>query len=154
MIKSAIHSALTPLQTSIDTLTTRVEVCECRHGETSEITTLKAEVADLRKDVDYLKFTDFTSLLKATDDLDALKTSKIPPATTGDVHRDDVAVNKLDAETDEEKIEVHDITIYDDLADLEDIMFETERQTYLRDTTMGGPSESFIPSKVTAGTKA
>ncbi|KAG5611388.1 hypothetical protein H5410_022669 [Solanum commersonii] len=72
-------------------------------GEASEVTALKAKVEDLRKDVDYLNSTDFTSLLEATDDVDAPSTFKIPPATTGDVHKDDAAVDESDAETDEER---------------------------------------------------
>ncbi|KAG5599390.1 hypothetical protein H5410_030760 [Solanum commersonii] len=105
MIESIIVAALIPLRASIDTLTTRVEACESRHGETLEVTTLKVEVVDLRKDVDYLKSTYFTSLLEAADDMDALATFEIPSATTKDVHRDDLVADESEAETDEEKIE-------------------------------------------------
>ncbi|KAG5599642.1 hypothetical protein H5410_031012 [Solanum commersonii] len=139
MIESAICTALTPPpQTSIDTVTTRVEACENRQGETSEVMTLKAKVADLRKDVDYIKSTGFTLLLQAADDLDTPETSEIPPATTRDIHRDDATVDESDAETNEEQITVHDAAVYDDLAYLDDVMFETARQTSLRDTTTGG----------------
>jgi len=55
---------------------------------------LKAEVVDLRKDVDYLKSTNFTSLLEVIHDVDAPKTSEIPPATIGDVLRDDMVVDE------------------------------------------------------------
>ncbi|KAG5586369.1 hypothetical protein H5410_046803 [Solanum commersonii] len=104
MIKSAIIAALTPFQTSIDTLTTRDKACESRQRETFEVMSLKAEVADLRNDVDYLKSTDFTSLLEVVDDLDSCDTSVIPPSTTGDVHKDDAAIDESDTETDEEQI--------------------------------------------------
>uniref|UniRef100_M1DQ16 Putative plant transposon protein domain-containing protein n=1 Tax=Solanum tuberosum TaxID=4113 RepID=M1DQ16_SOLTU len=119
MIKSPIFVALTPLRTSIYTLTMRFVPYERRQGETSDVTALKAEVAD---------------------DVDAPETSKIPPVSTRDVHRDGTIVNKSDAETNEEQIHLSDGEVYDDLVDLEDSMFENACQTSLRDTTMDGSS--------------
>ncbi|KAG5576653.1 hypothetical protein H5410_056787 [Solanum commersonii] len=122
-------------------------------GETFEVTDLKAEVADLRKDMDYLKSSDFTSLLEVADDVDSLTTSKIPPTTTGDIHRDVMAAEDRDVETDEEQIDLRDAEVYDDMADLEDVMFETACQTSLRVTTISG-SNGANPSEVTPGTEA
>uniref|UniRef100_M1DZP5 Polyprotein protein n=1 Tax=Solanum tuberosum TaxID=4113 RepID=M1DZP5_SOLTU len=104
MIDSPILVALTPLRDSIDDLATRVIACESRQGKTFEVSTLKAEVADFRKDVDYLTSTNFTSLMRGADDEYALETSGIPLATTRDVQRSGTSYEKSDAETDEEPV--------------------------------------------------
>ncbi|KAG5594657.1 hypothetical protein H5410_035889 [Solanum commersonii] len=68
----------------------------------AEMTTLKVEVADLRKDVDYLKSTDFISLFEAVETQGVPRSSMIPPATTGDVPMEDVSAVESEAETNEE----------------------------------------------------
>jgi len=69
---------------------------------------MKVEVVNLRKDVDYLKSTNITSLLEAADDVDAPETSEFPPATTADVQKDGTITDESEAETNEEQMTVHD----------------------------------------------
>ncbi|XP_049364342.1 uncharacterized protein LOC125829122 [Solanum verrucosum] len=102
MIESAILATLTLLQTFVDALMVRITTCENRQGKSSEVSALKAEVADLRKDVDYLKTIDFGSLIEREDDLDVPETSGIPLATTRYVQRGGTTDDDSDVGTDEE----------------------------------------------------
>ncbi|KAG5580524.1 hypothetical protein H5410_051151 [Solanum commersonii] len=69
MIERSIATALTPLRSEInrhklsqDALTMRVRECEKGQEATNVVTALKADIIGLRRDVDQLKSTDFTSL--------------------------------------------------------------------------------------------
>jgi len=90
--------------------------------------------------VEYLKSTDFTSVLEAANDMEVPATSKIPPATIGDVPMDDVAVDVSEVETDENQIEVPEENINGDLPDLEATIAQSVIQTSLTETSMAGPS--------------
>uniref|UniRef100_M1DWY8 Polyprotein protein n=1 Tax=Solanum tuberosum TaxID=4113 RepID=M1DWY8_SOLTU len=121
MIESAILAAMTPLRESVDDLATRVTTCESRQGEPSKMMALKAEAAN---------------------DFDAPETSGIPPSTTRDIQRDDTAIHKSDAETDEEQREIREENIYGNLSDLEDTIIHSVIQTSLTETSMAAPSGS------------
>uniref|UniRef100_M1D9D6 Polyprotein protein n=1 Tax=Solanum tuberosum TaxID=4113 RepID=M1D9D6_SOLTU len=132
LIDRAILASLTPLQTSVDALTVRVIACESRHGEASE----------------------------TVEDRDAPETSRIPPATTGDVQGDGTAHAESDAETNEELISVHDEetheSIIGDLPDLIETVVQLVIQTLLTKTSTIAPSGfgSDIPSEATPSTDA
>jgi len=76
----------------------------------------------MRKDVDYLKSIDFTSLFEAAETEGAPATSEIPPTTTGDAHTNNIVADTSGEETDEEQIEVREENIYGDLPDLEEMI--------------------------------
>ncbi|KAG5628684.1 hypothetical protein H5410_000401 [Solanum commersonii] len=131
----------------------RGESCEIRQGETFEVTTLKVKVAYLRKDIDYLKSIDFTSLLEVAADVDAPETLEIPLSNTGDVHRDNMAVDESEEDIGEELIEIREWSIYGDLPDLEEAIVQSVIQTSLIETSIGGSSGAGT-SEVTPSTDA
>ncbi|KAG5571739.1 hypothetical protein H5410_061505 [Solanum commersonii] len=140
MIEAAILAALTPFWASVDDLTMRVMVCESRQGKSSEVTATKAEMEHLRKDVDYLKSTNYTSLLEAANYVDSLDTSIIPPDTIGDLHRGGIAADESEAMTDEKQIEVQEGNIYGGMRDLEETNVQLVIQTSLIEMSMAAPS--------------
>ncbi|XP_049364562.1 uncharacterized protein LOC125829376 [Solanum verrucosum] len=149
MIERAVDAVLTPLKALIDALTMRVEVFERGHGASEEVTTLKADVSELRKDVDHLKSIDFTSLfgtMKIPDDPSIVipAYSEVPTATTRDEVRVDVVAAESEAETDEEQFGVHEDVVFDDLADLESAMVDSAVQASLRDVSIVGSSGAKI----------
>uniref|UniRef100_M1DW48 Polyprotein protein n=1 Tax=Solanum tuberosum TaxID=4113 RepID=M1DW48_SOLTU len=133
-------------------------------GETSDVLALEADVADLRKDVNYLKSTDFTSLIEGADDKDALETSGISPSSTREVQRDITAYEESNAETDEELIAAHgeemrdnrDENIFKELSNLIETVVQPVTQTSPTKMSIAAPSGSgsAIPSRVTPGTDA
>ena len=55
-------------------------------GDSSKVTTMKTDVVDLIKDLDYLKCTNLTTLFEAPNDVDSPMTCEFHLATTIDVH--------------------------------------------------------------------
>uniref|UniRef100_M1DC98 Polyprotein protein n=1 Tax=Solanum tuberosum TaxID=4113 RepID=M1DC98_SOLTU len=102
-IDSAILTTLAPIRNTIDELTARVTACESRQGETPEVSTLKAKIVKLKKDIAHLKATHFTALMRGADDKYIPETSGISPTTPGDVQKDDAGNAESDIETDEEQ---------------------------------------------------
>uniref|UniRef100_M1BEY8 Polyprotein protein n=1 Tax=Solanum tuberosum TaxID=4113 RepID=M1BEY8_SOLTU len=63
--------------------------------------------------------------LESAKDRDSPAKSEMPPGTIEDVPMEDVAAAESEVDTDEEQLGERDAAVYDDLADLEDAMFET-----------------------------
>nr|AAV31172.1 polyprotein protein, identical [Solanum tuberosum] len=117
------HGSIEAYIFALDTFTVRVEACEQGHDDSTTLTTLKADIVGMRKDVDELKSTDLSMLFGIVEILDIPSTdvppsSEIPPATTiGDVAMETVDA-EFEIETDEEELGVREEAVYNDLADL------------------------------------
>lgn len=89
MIERDFTTVLTPLWASIDALKTRAKICERGQGVTTKFMALNADVSQLRKDVDHLKSTYFTSLFEQKEIPDVPSAhvptcSEMPMTTTSD----------------------------------------------------------------------
>uniref|UniRef100_M1DTH3 Integrase core domain containing protein n=1 Tax=Solanum tuberosum TaxID=4113 RepID=M1DTH3_SOLTU len=96
-----------------------------RQGRSSEVPTLQADVAGLRRDVDYLKSVDFNDLMRTTEDRDA-------PG--------EAAVADADAETDEELTAAQEEqNIFGNLSDLVGTIVHPVIQASHAETSTGDP---------------
>lgn len=147
---------MTPISTPFDTLTARIESCNRILGVTLEVITLKGKISVMKKDVDYLKSTNFTPLLEALDDQDAPQCLEMPSSTTKDVPKDDVAADELEA--DEVQLDAQEATIYGDVPNLVQAIIQSIIQTSLtemskersdRATVVANPSINPLDLSVT-----
>uniref|UniRef100_M1DNV7 Polyprotein protein n=1 Tax=Solanum tuberosum TaxID=4113 RepID=M1DNV7_SOLTU len=79
MIQIVVTNAITPLSTTIAALVARIAICEHNQEATEEVTTLKAAIAELRRDIDKLKATDVPMVFGTVEmpDDDLTKTEEI-----------------------------------------------------------------------------
>ncbi|KAG5609857.1 hypothetical protein H5410_021138 [Solanum commersonii] len=107
----------TPLNVSIDTLTTRIAACEQGQGATEEVTTLNAAIVELRKDVHQLKSTNMSMIFGNVEIPDMPADTDLPPTTI----RDEKAT-------------------YEGLTEREQAMIDSAKYISLADTTMAESS--------------
>ncbi|XP_049378081.1 uncharacterized protein LOC125842820 [Solanum stenotomum] len=125
MIQTSLSDAVTPLSVTIDSLAARITVYERGQGVTDEVTTLKAAIAALRRDVDQLKFTDMSMIFGMVEIPDVPVEPDMPATTTkDDVRVEEAADPESEVETDNEMIGVDDEASYEGLTETEEAMVD------------------------------
>ncbi|XP_049357114.1 uncharacterized protein LOC125821790 [Solanum verrucosum] len=123
---------------ALDALTVRLEDYEKNQGVTVVVKSWKADVAELRRDMDELKSIDLSMLFSTVEIAEVSSTYipatfEVPLVITSDEIRVDNVYVESEVETDEEQLCVREETVYEDLEDLEGSMFDTVRQASLRE---------------------
>lgn len=71
MIERVIAAALTSLQALVNALALRVTTCKTRQKRSTDFSSLQVDVANLQKNIDYLKSIDFNDMMRIAVDKDA-----------------------------------------------------------------------------------
>ncbi|XP_049391519.1 uncharacterized protein LOC125855911 [Solanum stenotomum] len=105
MILASLDDVVILLSATIYAITAWIAVCEHGQGATEEVTTLKATIAALRRDVDQLKSSDMSMIFGTMEIPDVPVDPAMPPPTTcEDVRVEEAANTESEEKTDEEML--------------------------------------------------
>lgn len=83
-LSTSLDDVVTQLRATIDALAARITLCECGQGSTKKLMALKANIAELRRDLDQLKSINMSMIFEK---VAILNVSQMPPSTNGDEGR-------------------------------------------------------------------